>query len=251
MHENMIKGKKEARIGLNSEKDIVVLINTNKHFRKRIKDCLDLLGFDIRGEIRACKDDIKTDIFIEDDLKIGISLKSTTATSFHSLDRKNLENWKKLLRMPDDIFKIIKEAILRVAKSPRDSFILEENRNKIKDFFAMHATQIVNEIFTRGEKELKLLMINDKREHKIYVYKINEVIDFLLIDIRNNIKFSSKGIIRFGNFITVQRKGGDSSHIKISKINWSHPGNQLQFKFSPLRFVEHIEENKCIKYCVI
>jgi hypothetical protein len=76
-----------------------------------------------------------------------------------------------------------------------------------------------------------------------------EVTKFLVENIRNNISFSSKGIIRLGDFITVQRKGGDSSRITILKTNWKHPGNQLQFKFSPLKFTEHIEENKGIKIC--
>ena len=249
MNENMEKGQKEARIGLDSEKDIVRLINTNKQFKNLIKRCLDKLGFIIQGEIKARRDDVKTDIFLEDHLKVGVSIKSSTKTSFHQLDRRNLEKWRDSLCMPDDIFRIMKEAILRVAQNPRNNFILEKDKEKIKDFFAKHIVNIVNEIFTRGEKNLKLLMINDKRKHKLSLFRMEEVINFLVKNIRNNISFSSKGIIRLGDFITVQRKGGDSSKIIIPKTNWKHPGNQLQFKFSPLKFAEYIEENKNIKIC--
>lgn len=76
----MRKGQKEARIGLNTEKDIVALINTNERFRNSIKQCLENLGFDLRKEIRARIDNMKADIFIENDWQIGVSIKSSTKT---------------------------------------------------------------------------------------------------------------------------------------------------------------------------
>jgi hypothetical protein len=251
MDENMEKGQKEARIGLDSERDIVQLINTNEQFRSLIKRCLDEFGFVIKGEISAHRDDIKTDIFIEDDLKIGVSIKSSTKTSFHHLDRRWLENWREFLTMPNDIFITLKEAILRIARSSKNYFILQQDRTRIKDFFARHVGSIMNEIFTHGEKDLNLLMINDKRKHELYLFRMEEVVNFLVENTQNNISFSSKGIIRLGDFITVQRKSGDSFKITIPKTDGKHPGNQLQFKFSPLKFVEHIEEKKGIKMCNI
>jgi len=251
MNENMEKGQKEARIGLDSEKDIIALINTDEQFRNSIKRCLANLGFSLQKEIRARTDNMKTDIFIEDDLQIGVSIKSSTKTSFHNLDRRWLEKWKDLLNMSDDIYITIKEAILRVSRTSKDYFIQQEDRNKIKDFLAKNVKNIINDIFTHGERDLKLLMINDKRKHKLYLFRMEKVINFLVDNIRNNINFSSKGIIRLGNFITVQRKGGDSSKITVPKTNWKHPGNQLQFKFSPLKFAESMEETNSIALQII
>jgi len=251
MYENMEKGRKEARIGLDSEKDIVRLINIDKQFRNLIKGCLTELGFAIQGEIKAQRDEMKTDIFIEDDLKIGVSIKSSTKTSFHNLDRRWLEKWQEGLGMPDNIFKIIKEAILRVARNPKDYFILHKDREGVKDFFKRHTVEVINEIFTHNEKDLKLLMINDRRKYKLYIFKMEEVVNFLIKNTRDNISFSPKGIIKLGSFITVQRKSGNSFKITIPKTSWKHPGNQLQFKFSPLRFAECIEENKSIKMCSV
>ena len=251
MNENMQKGQKEARIGLNSEKDIVTLINTNKRFRNSVKRCLENLCLGSGEEIKARIDNMKADIFIENDLRIGISIKSSTKTSFHHIDRRWLENWKEFLNMPDDIFITLKEAILRIARNSKDYFILQQDRTRIKDFFVTHTANIISEIFAHAEKDLKLLMINDKRKHKLYLFRMEEVINFLAENSRNNISFSRKGIIKLGDFITVQRKSGDSSKITIPKTDWKHPGNQLQFKFSPLKFAEHIEENKNIKICNI
>lgn len=88
MNEDMEKGRKEARIGLNSERDIVSLINTNEQFRNLIRKCLADLGFGLQKEIKVRIDNVKADIFIEDDLQIGVSIKSSTETTFHHLDRR-------------------------------------------------------------------------------------------------------------------------------------------------------------------
>ncbi|MEX2704832.1 MAG: hypothetical protein Q6352_006185 [Candidatus Freyrarchaeum guaymaensis] len=250
-YDRMEKGRKEARIGLNSEKEIINLINSDSNFQKALRKCLLALGFKSKKKITAYKDGLKTDIFVIVDGEIGISIKSSTATSFHQLDRRRLEEWASLLGMPDDIFKIMKESILRVARNSRDKFISESDRDKIKDFFGKHLKVVINEIFRKGEQSLKLLMINDKRTGKVYVFGMDDVIDFLFENASNNVTFTKKGIVRLGDFITVQRKGGDGKHISLPKTDWKHPGNQLQFKFSPLKFSEHAEKTNRIRFCII
>jgi hypothetical protein len=71
------------------------------------------------------------------------------------------------------------------------------------------------------------------------------------MDIKNNINFSTKGILKLGNFLTVQRKGGNGIRIIVFKTDWKHPGNQLQFKFSPIKFAESVEETKPINFQII
>ncbi|MEM1677566.1 MAG: hypothetical protein QXU63_05625 [Nitrososphaerota archaeon] len=247
----MEKGRKEARIGLDSEEDIINRINNDSEFRNTLRKYIIYLGFTPEGEIIARKDRIKTDILIKINGEIGISVKSSTKTSFHNLDRRRLENWKELLDMPDEIFKTIKEAILRVARNSRDKFILEADRVRIKEFFTRHLKTIIDEIFRKGEQTLKLLMINDKQERKIYIYNMDEVLDFLYNNAIGKINFSNKGIIKLGDFITVQRKGGNGKRVTIPKTDWNHPGNQLQFKFSPLQFAKYVAEKRPIKFYVI
>lgn len=253
-YEHLEKGKKEARVGLDSELDIINRVNSDEKFRNMIRDCLLKLGFNVQGKLIARKkNSIKTDIFIRinEREEIGVSIKSSIMTSFHQLDRRRLEEWKDFLKMPDDIFEILKDAILRVARNPKAEFILERDRDKIKEFFSRHLSEIINEIFRRGEEQLRLLLINDKRKRRIYIFRMDDVIKFLIENTKNNIKFTEKGIIRLGDFITVQRKGGDGKHIAIPKTDWRHPGNELQFKFSPLKFAEYIESTKVIELCTI
>lgn len=250
------KGKKEARIGLDSEEDIIELINSDKDFQDAFKGCLTRLGFRSEGRLRARKagrGSIKTDIIIELDSgeEIGASIKSSTKTSFHQLDRRRLEEWRDILRMPEDIFETLKDAILRVARNSRAPFILEKDRDRVREFFAGHLVEVVEEIFRRGEDNLKLLIINNKMMRKIYVFRMDDVICFLIKNAKERIAFTDKGIIRLGDFITIQRKGGNGKHIRVPKTDWKHPGNQLQFKFSPLKFAEYVESTGAIKFCVI
>jgi len=109
----------------------------------------------------------------------------------------------------------------------------------------------INEIFKRREERLKLLIINNKMKRRIYIFRMDDVIKFLIRSATNEICFTEKGIIKLGEFVTIQRKGGDGRHISIPKIDWSHPGNQLQFKFSPLKFAEYVESTKVIEFCAI
>ncbi|MHA1470872.1 MAG: hypothetical protein ACTSSP_09980 [Candidatus Asgardarchaeia archaeon] len=252
-YEKMEKGKKEARIGLDSEKDIINMINISKEFQDSLRRCLITLGFNPEKKIIARKNNTKTDILIKisDKEEIGVSIKSSTRTSFHQIDRRRLEEWKAFLGIPNDIFEIMKEAILRVARNSRDKFILEEDRDKIREFFANNFKKIIYEIFRKKEQNLKLLMINDKRKRRIYIFNMDDALVFLFENARNKIDFTKKGIIRLGDFITIQRKGGNGKRVTIPKTDWMHPGNQLQFKFSPLRFAEYIEKTKAIRFCTI
>jgi hypothetical protein len=67
------------------------------------------------------------------------------------------------------------------------------------------------------------------------MFNIQKVISFIR---SQEISFSDEGIIKIGNFITIQRKGGNGSHVKKPKTDFTHPGNQLQFKFKPLEFMK-------------
>ena len=246
----MVTGQKAARVGIDSEKDIIRLINSNNSFNTAIKKSLETLGLGKHSNISASKGSAKTkaDIILENDATLGISVKSTTETSFHHLDRRWLKDWKAPLNMPNEIFDIFQQAILRIAKDSKAKFILLENGEKVKKFLSDNLKIIINEIFRRDEEELKLFMVNDKRKRKIYLFHMEEVVSFLIKNATDNICFSLKGIVYLGDFISIQRKSGDGKHIIIPKTDLKHPGNQLQFKFSPLEFAEHIENTGTIHF---
>lgn len=146
-------------------------------FKNALKRCLEVLGFTPKEKIVAYKNGIKTDIFIKiDDKEVGVSIKSSTKTSFHQLNRRRLEEWKSFLNMPEDIFRILRGAVLRVSRNSRDKFILESDRDKIRSFFAKHLKAVIDEIFRRGERNLNIFMVNNKRKRKIYVFNMDDVL---------------------------------------------------------------------------
>ncbi|MCS4538353.1 MAG: hypothetical protein HYY67_05800 [Thaumarchaeota archaeon] len=54
----MEKGRKEARIGLDSENDIIFMVNNDEDFRVRLEKYLMSLGYTFGEKIRASKDGI-------------------------------------------------------------------------------------------------------------------------------------------------------------------------------------------------
>lgn len=56
---DMEKGRKEAQIGLNGEKEIVENINTNEKIRKRLQNCLVSFIPDIGTIQSASRDNVK------------------------------------------------------------------------------------------------------------------------------------------------------------------------------------------------
>lgn len=254
--ESMEKGRKEAIIGLRSEKKIIQKINSNSFFQKRFRECLKHFDYPDPVEIEAteARKGIKTDILlIIGESKVGISVKSSTKTSFHQLDRRKLEKWKDFTKMSPGVFQILKNAILRITSDSKAKFILEKDQPTIKDFIEFNLDQLVKEVFRREEDNLKFLLINDMREGNIRLVMIRmaDVISSLSENARERVSFSAKGIIRVGDYITIQRKGGNSSRVKIPKTDWSHPGNQLQFKFSPLKFVEFVLQERVDHFLIL
>lgn len=217
-------GQKAARIGLDSEKDILNAINKNEIFRNHILEGLKELGFAQKGELSCFKKErrSKKDIIIKNnDELLGVSIKSSRKTSFHHLDRRWLDDWKSFLKMPKNIYTIIKSSILRKASQSRSKFIIESDRKLIKEFFQEKYEIIIKEIFMRDEEDLILLLINNKLSKEIHIYRMDECLDFIKENIKNNIGFTDKGgLIKLGDFIKIQRKGGNGKRIKIPKTDF-------------------------------
>jgi len=263
----MVKGQEEARIGLDAEEEIISMINTNKDARNELKECLANFGINLGENFYAIKpknrEFIKTDILLcctKDNDIIGISLKTVKKTKegFHQIDRRRLEEWKKILDMQDDVYDIFKESILRKAKNRNAEFIKKDDQPKIKDFIKKNLPKILKEIFVRNEeKVLKILAVYDIRDNNkktLYLVDISQFIEKLASEA--DVSFSKNGIIQIvinnTPIITIQRKGGNGQHVKkYKKTDWEHPGNQLQFKMKPISVVKFLKENAKEITCTI
>ncbi|EHP86133.1 hypothetical protein [Methanotorris formicicus] len=138
----MLKGQKEARIGLDAETEIVDKLNSDNNLRNNFIKCLSVLGFQLDNKFKAVKQGkkYKSDILIYSNNSIlGISLKTVKETEkgFHQVDRRWLDDWKNLLNMSDDIYDIFKEGIIRIAENPKDKFIHPNSHHTFRYIITM------------------------------------------------------------------------------------------------------------------
>ena len=246
MYDQMPKGKKEAMIGLGSEQYIVDLINNDENFRRSIDEALGVLGIGIYGPIHArnVEDTGKIDIMIS---SVGASMKSGK-TGWHHLDRRRLESWASILNMPDVIFDIFKRSILRVTKDRNNEFINVHDQDRIKGFLEPNIQQMIHEVFDRNDEDLLVFMVYNTERDTISLFRMDEMLEHL---ITSNIHFSKKGIVCIGDFITIQRKGGDGNVKDIPKSDWLHPCNQLQFKLKAKHMALAMERSSAVSSVVI
>src|SRR3972149_2992597 len=100
----MEKGRKAARIGLDSENDIIFMVSNDEDFRVRLEKCLMSLGYTFGEKIRASKDGIsnrkKTDVLLRADGHCALCRKFRTRTVLVlSKVRKNFFR-RQFLKMP-------------------------------------------------------------------------------------------------------------------------------------------------------
>lgn len=252
----------EAVIGGRGEKLLVHLINSNQGFAEKIAKCLQArLGFSVCGVLRAeeAPQAHKSDIIISDAARnrIGLSLKTRKpGRPDDHLDRRWLDklgrcsqSWEASLNMPTAVYEAFRRGIVRKAVDKTANLIYEKDRPLIEEFLLSRLDTFLEEVFRRGEEHLKLFAIIEyEKEKKLYVFKMEDIIELVKRDILSfGLKFG--GVIYLGNFLWIQRKAGDGKKVdkRIPKTDPRHPGNQLQVKILPIPLKN--EAVKSLNYC--
>jgi len=248
-------GRKSVSIGAWGERGFMDAANDNEEFQNHLRECFKKFGLNYDGEISAYKEskEKKTDIVVNvGETHIGTNIKTSTKRSSQGADRRWLEVWKEKLNMPENMYDIMKAGILRKAREGRSGkFILEEDREIIEKFFIAKKEEIVRECFTKNEENLDVMVINDVRNKKFYLYKMDDFLNFLDDNMSDNTTLSNKGYPWLGDFIKMQRKCGDGNYKKYPKTDYRHPSNQIQFKVTPVQCAEYIEKNNLLKSHII
>ena len=74
-------------------------------------------------------------------------------------------------------------------------------------------------------------MIYDRIKQEFFFYEIYRHMQQLLAILKKSfLSFSKKGIIKIGDNLTLQRKGGDGHYTQLPQNHINHPSNQRQFK---------------------
>lgn len=253
-------GRKEAEQGSKAEVKLIKYFNDASN-KMKLVECSKKLGINLPSSFYVLKPQnrVKCDIAIKaqglasSGQQVCISLKTVTNASFHQLDRRWLDEWRSKLEMPNEVYEILWEAILRKARAESGNrkavFIPPEHRKVVGEFIKSKLDVIIREVFVKDEADVKILAIWDRTTRgggELCLFNMDDVISFLS---RQEVSFSEEGIVRIGKYVTMQRKGGDGSHVKVPKDDPKHPGNQLQFKFKPLEFMNDMKGK--IRSCCI
>jgi hypothetical protein len=80
----------------------------------------------------------------------------------------------------------------------------------------------------------ELLVLYNRNTNVMHLYDMQYFLDNLDYEVT----ISGRGVIKIGEYITIQRKGGNGVHsIHIPRTSLAHPGNNLQVKMKVGTFV--------------
>jgi len=238
-----MRGSKPAKRGFRYENIFLDLVNNNEEFNNSLR----LYFGDLNKPLKAYKvsdTKMKTDVLLNfGDTMYGCSIK-TSEIDFSQLDRRWLSDLAEKLNMDVEVYNMISECILNKMVNKRDKFILDKYKDSIINYFKSNLTPLLKELFVRDEDILKYLVVCFYIENHWYIARILDVFEYIE---SSEIYTTSRGILMFGDCLSMQRKSGDGRHVKIPKNHPAHPGNQLQFKLKPLSLVRNMPHDKIYK----
>lgn len=228
-------GSSTAKKGFKHEQLFTDLINNNPSFNELL---CNYLG--IEGSLRATnvKGYEKSDVNLSfNNNVIGCSIKSAKA-NFNQLDRRWLKDWVSILNMPQNIQNYIQFGLDTMRnKEPNSRLIHTQYENEIINFFENRLNNLLIELFTRGDKKVKLFVAYDNVKDIWYICNMKEIMNTIL---DSSITVSKKGVLKIGDYLSMQRKGGDGNVVNPPKSSPLHPSNNIQFKIKPLSIIEAV-----------
>ena len=115
-------------------------------------------------------------------------------------------------------------------------FIADGEQALILAGFSPIARRIVHYSLAHLENP-ELLVLYDRGANKMHIYDLADV----LANLDYTTTISTRGIIKIGDYVTVQRKGGNGvKYDHIEKTSPGHPGNNLQVKMKVKAFVKDV-----------
>lgn len=233
-------GSSTAKSGYKTEELFVELINTNIQFECATKDFLNVSNeIDLSAVVLTGVQKGDVELRFSNGTKIEASVKKSTV-DFSQLDRRWLSSLVSSINVPNDIASKIQEGLdsMRLKQGEQQQLILSKYKNDIVEFFQNNIEIFMNEMFTRQNSKVSLFVVYNPDTMTWYLLHMSDVLTFASTQI---VDVSNKGVLKFGDFITMQRKGGDGNVTRVPKSDPTHPSNQLQVKIKPLKIVTALD----------
>lgn len=227
--------KQNKRIGSEVERLFARNILKNDNAISAIKNKFNISGM-IQEVHPTGANQRKSDVLIlfQNNYSIGVNIKAGK-TDFNQITRIWLTDFVNKLSISNIASEAIQYGIDNYRIRNRHFFIEEQYQDIVKKEFYLKLSKILELIFKGLNNDVaKILALYDRLNGQFYMYSMDEVLRNLS---ESKIEFSNNGIIKIGDYLSLQRKGGNGARVKYLKSDPNHPGNQIQFKMKINTFI--------------
>ena len=192
----------------------------------------------------------KSDVFIRTTggLNFKASIKSFKGTGFNQVTRMKIDAFVSRFGFSDNFKEVLEKSTIRkaIAKNRRANWISREDTDFILSELNHNKAFDILKYSLQGENTPKLFVLIKYDDQIIWVYKMEELLDYLKKSI--NVKITSRGVISLHSCFTIQRKGGNGPNEKRNKDDLAHGGNNIQVKLKDQALSELLDPITIIKY---
>ena len=172
----------------------------------------------------------KSDVFIRTTggHNFKASIKSFKGTGFNQVTRMKIDAFVTRFGFSDNFKQVLEKSTIRKALNSKTNWISREDTDFILSELNHNKAFDILKDSLMGENSPKLFVLIKYDAQIIWVYKMEELLDYLRKTI--NVKITSKGVISLHSCFTIQRKGGNGRRDKRDKDDLAHGGNNIQVK---------------------
>lgn len=229
-----------AKFGTETEKQLCTLLRKRKDLAEHLLQKLNLSEGQFLEVFPTGTSNKKSDLLAmyTGGTGIGINVKSARSIGFNQVTRTWLDSFASKIGLSEFATEAIQNGIDNHRLKRSKILIEAEYREQLADELSEKSGNIIEEIFMGiGNDVAKCLVLINKSTNTVHFYDIREAVSSIS---QQPITFSKNGVIQFGEFITMQRKGGDGNVKRPPKSDPKHPGNQIQFKMKIIKYMEQI-----------
>ena len=192
----------------------------------------------------------KSDVFIctTGGHNFKASIKSFKGTGFNQVTRMKIEAFVARFGFSDNFNQVLEKSTIRKAKNSKTNWISSEDTDFILCELNHNKAFDILKYSLLGENSPKLFVLIKYDAQIIWVYKMEELLDYLRKSI--NVKITQKGVISLHSCFTIQRKGGNGKREDLlrNKDDLDHGGNNIQVKLKCQALSELLDPITIIKY---
>lgn len=190
----------------------------------------------------------KSDVFIRTTggHNFGANIKSFKGKGFNQVTRMKIKHFVDRFGLSDEFRHVLEISMIRKARNTKINLISREDSDFIVHELNHNKAFNILKYSLLGEDSPELFVLIKRDDQIIWVYKMEELLDYLKKSI--NVKITSRGVISLHPCFTIQRKGSNGKNEKRPKDDLNHPGNNLQIKIKPKALSDLLDPITTIKY---